>query len=217
MSLKKERVVVMGGGIVGAMCAWELVSAGCQVTVVDRGRFGGACSHGNCGYVSPSHVLPLAQPGAVTSTMKAMMKSNSPFAVKPRMSRDSLRWFWNFARRCNQRDMLIAARGVHELLQSSKILYQELIANERIDCEWQESGLLFVFESARAFEAFARTDKLIRDNFGVAAVPYATRELVEFEPALKPVVAGAWYYDCDCHLRPDKLLAELKRMLEARR
>jgi D-amino-acid dehydrogenase len=216
VSVNTNRVVVIGGGIIGAMCAWELSSAGCDVTVVDRGRFGGACSHGNCGYVSPSHVLPLTRPGAVTSTIKAMMKPNSPFAIKPRFSRNSLSWFWNFARRCNQADMLAAAVGIHELLQSSKSIYQELIANEAIECEWQECGLLFVYDSSKEFEAYEQTDKLIQEHFGVAATPYATKELVELEPALKPVVAGAWYYDCDCHLRPDKLLAELKRMLAAR-
>lgn len=216
MSEKTNRVVVIGGGIIGAMCALELSSAGCEVTVVDRGRFGGACSHGNCGYVSPSHVLPLTQPGAVSSTIKAMMKPNSPFAIKPRFSPKSLKWFWNFARRCNQTDMLAAAAGIHELLQSSKSIYQELIASEAIECEWQECGLLFVYEGREEFESYEQTNKLISDRFGVTAKPYATRELVELEPALKPNVAGAWYYDCDCHLRPDKLLIELKRLLTAR-
>ncbi|MGI9515999.1 MAG: FAD-dependent oxidoreductase, partial [Pirellulaceae bacterium] len=44
-----ERVVVVGGGVIGAMSAWNLSQAGCDVTIVDRDRFGAACSHGNCG------------------------------------------------------------------------------------------------------------------------------------------------------------------------
>ena len=60
-----QHVVVIGGGVIGAMCARSLVERGLRVTVVDRERFGAACSHGNCGYVCPSHVLPLCQPGAV--------------------------------------------------------------------------------------------------------------------------------------------------------
>ncbi len=204
---------MIGGGVIGGMCAWYLAKAGCEVTVVERDRFGGACSHGNCGYVSPSHVLPLSQPGAVKKTLSAMLKSNSPFAVKPRFSLTFASWFWNFARRCNQKDMLAAAQGRHELLQSSQELYKQIIADENIDCEWQEVGLLFVYPTEKEFEEFRHTDELIRDHFGVAATPYSPDELVALEPALKSGFGGAWHYQCDCHMRPDKLLTSLRDKL----
>ncbi len=211
-----HKIVVIGGGVIGTMCAWEFSQAGCDVTIVEQAKFGAACSHGNCGYISPSHVLPLAQPGAISKTLKAMMKRNSPFAVKPRFSSEALRWFWNFSRRCNRADMLSAAGGIHSLLQSSKQLYQSLIDSESIDCDWQEQGILFVFESPHEFEAYGRTEKMIREQFGVGATAYPTAELVKLEPALKPVVAGAWHYPDDCHLRPDKLLTALRTKLESR-
>jgi len=212
-----ERVAVIGGGVIGAMSAWYLSQAGYRVTILDRDRFGAACSHGNCGYVSPSHILPLTRPGAIKSTLFAMMKKNSPFAIKPRFNRNSLSWFWNFARRCNQRDMMDSAQGLHILLQSAKQLYQQLIEAEQLDCEWQEVGLLFVFDDDNEFEAFGKTDRLLRENFGVAATPYAEDELLKLEPAIKPgVTAGAWHYELDCHLRPDKLMSGLRLKLEER-
>ena len=57
-------VVVVGGGVIGAACAYYLSRAGRAVTVLDSGLFGMGCSHANCGFVCPSHVLPLAAPGA---------------------------------------------------------------------------------------------------------------------------------------------------------
>ena len=149
-----DHVVVIGAGVIGVMCAWNLSLAGFQVTIVDRDKFGAACSHGNCGYVCPSHVLPLGQPGAITKTLKGMLKTNSPFAIRPRLETSFFSWFWNFARRCNHRDMMSAAVGRHEILQSSKRLYQELIADQKIDCQWQEVGLLFVFDDERSFSQF---------------------------------------------------------------
>jgi D-amino-acid dehydrogenase len=216
VSSNTRQIVVIGGGVIGAMCAWELSIAGCDVTIIDRDRFGAACSHGNCGYVSPSHVLPLSQPGAIQDTLRQMMKRNSPFAIKPRMSLSSWKWFWNFARHCNQSDMLSSAAGRHELLQSSKSRYQEIIRAEAIDCEWQERGLLFVYENERGFDNFRKTNEMIAEKFGVAAVPYDERALLQLEPALKPGLAGAWYYECDCHLRPDKLLSAMRGKLESR-
>lgn len=198
------------------MCAWNLVNAGCDVTIVDRDKFGAACSHGNCGYVSPSHVLPLPQPGAIQKTLSQMLKPNSPFAIKPRFNRHSLKWFWQFARHCNRKSMMSTATGRNDLLQMSKRLYQELIRSEQIDCEWQERGLLFVYESHEEFQAFAATNDLINENFGVSATPYEESRLLEIEPALKPGLAGAWHYEGDCHMRPDKLMSAMRQRLEAR-
>ena len=67
-------VVIIGGGVIGAACAHYLVEDGWRVTILDRGRFGGGCSHGNCGLVCPSHVLPLAEPGAVRRSLWAMFQ-----------------------------------------------------------------------------------------------------------------------------------------------
>jgi D-amino-acid dehydrogenase len=215
VSQRADHVAVIGGGVIGAMCAWNLVQAGCRVTIVDRDKFGAACSHGNCGYVSPSHVLPLTQPGAIGKTMKAMMSRNSPFSVKPRFSSSFARWFWNFSRRCNRRDMLEAAVGRHALLQSSQRLYKQLIADENIDCEWQEVGLLFVFDTEEEFSRYKLTDDLLRNEFGVGATPYPSAELTTLEPALKSGFGGAWHYEDDCHLRPDKLLSAMRARLGA--
>lgn len=211
-----QHIVVIGGGVIGAMSAWYLSQAGCAVTIVEKDEFGAACSHGNCGYVSPSHILPLTRPGQIGATIREMMKRNSTFAVKPRFSKDSLGWFWKFGRRCNKRDMLEAAEGRHVLLQSSKQLYQELVARENIDCEWKEVGILFVFDTKEGFERYRETEKLLRDKFGVGATPYTDEELVEVEPAIKPGTGGAWHYKDDCHLRPDKLMTSLRTKLEER-
>ena len=78
-----QRIVIVGGGVIGTACAYYLAKAGKTVTVLDRGEIGGACSHGNCGYVCPSHVLPLAVPGAIWATMKTAFARNSPMSFKP--------------------------------------------------------------------------------------------------------------------------------------
>ena len=112
--------------------------------------------------------------------------------------------------------MLATGLGRHVMLQSSKQLYQQLIADQQLEVEWQERGLLFVFENEKSFSAYGQTDSLIREQFGVAATPYDARQLVELEPAIKPVVGGGWHYEGDCHMRPDKLLSQLREKMEQR-
>jgi D-amino-acid dehydrogenase len=216
MTTSAGRVVVVGGGVIGASCAYYLCRSGWQVTVLDQGEFGRGCSHGNCGFVCPSHVLPLAAPGAVRSAFKALFQPAGPLSIKLRFDPGLWAWLARFAGRCNLHDMLEAGRAIKALLDSSRALYEELFKQEPFDCEWQTRGLLFVLQTPGAMEHFGETDRLLHEHFGVGARRLDAGALVALEPALKPGLAGGWYYERDGHLRPDKLMTSWRRVLEAR-
>src|SRR5579864_954684 len=211
-----KQILIIGGGVVGTACAYFLARAGEQVTVIDRGEFGKGCSHGNCGFVCPSHILPLAMPGAVGRTFRALFEKDSPFSIKPRFDPSLWSWLYHFTRRCNERDMLESGRAIQALLNSSRLLYDELFRTEPIDAEWETRGLLFVFLSVAGMTHYDETARLLSDGFGLAATRYEGDALLELEPALKPGLAGAWHYQTDAHLRPDVLMASWRRVLEAR-
>ncbi|HID21258.1 MAG TPA: FAD-dependent oxidoreductase, partial [Planctomycetaceae bacterium] len=209
-----DRAVVVGGGVIGAACAYFLAKAGWRVTVLEANAFGMGCSHANCGFVCPSHVLPLTEPGAVRRAVKSLFQPNSPFRIKPRLDPRLWSWFWHFARRCNRADMIEAGRARKPLLDSSMTLYEHMLAEEQIECEWERRGLLFVYKAEEEFEAYAETDRLLRDEFGVAALRLDRRQLLALEPALKEEAAGGWYYEHEAHLRPDKLMSAWRKVLE---
>lgn len=210
-----HRVVVVGGGVVGAACAYYLRRAGRPVTLIEQGEFGRGCSHGNCGFVCPSHVLPLAGPGALGKTLKTLLSRNSPLKVRWLPDPGLWNWFWQFARHCNRSDMLAAAHAIQALLVSSRSLYDDLLRATLTDVEWQALGLLFVFRTQAAMDHYAQTDHLLRSEFNLAATRYDGPALCELEPALKPDCAGAWHYATDGHLRPDKLMRSWRRALES--
>jgi D-amino-acid dehydrogenase len=210
------QVVVVGGGVIGASCAYYLSRAGWSVTVLDRGEFGKGCSHANCGFVCPSHILPLAVPGAVRGALKALISRNAPFSIKPRLDPTLWGWLIRFARRCNVRDMMATGRALQALLNSSRSLYDTLMTEEPFDCEWETRGLLVVFLHREAMEHHAKTDRLLRESFDMGAERCDGDRLAEREPALKPGLAGGWFYKSDAHLRPDKLMSSWRRVLEGR-
>lgn len=211
-----QHILIVGGGVIGAACAHYLLNSGQRVTLVERGEFGRGCSHGNCGFVCPSHVLPLAGPGAVGRTLKAMLGRDSPLSIKPRLDAALWSWLFHFALRSNRRDMLAAASGIQALLNSSRRLYDELFATEPLEAEWETRGLLFAFLSPAAMEHYAETDRLMAENFHLAAVRYDGDDVAKLEPALRPGLAGGWHYEHDAHLRADKLLASWRRLLAER-
>lgn len=210
----KGSIIVVGGGIIGISCAWYLHRDGWNVTIMDRATIGGACSFGNCGLVCPSHVLPLTEPGAFKEAIASMFRRNSPLRLKPQLNPRLWLWMLKFAQRCNRHSMLTAAEGIQALLISGMTEYHKLIEQDAFDCEWVEQGLLFAYIDQRALDEYAVTNQLLTDNFNEPAAYLNGNQLTALEPALKDRLAGAWYYQHDAHLRPNRLVQEMRSRLE---
>jgi D-amino-acid dehydrogenase len=211
-----SRVVVIGAGVVGVACAHHLRLAGLDVTLIDRGEVGQGCSHANCGYVCPSHVLPLAGPGVIRKTLRTLLQKDSPLKITPRLDPALWSWMLRFALRCSRGAMLEAGRGIQALLNSSRSLYAEMLTSGGVEAEWQTKGLLFVFRTPAEMAHYAATDRLLREHFAMPATPYDGKRLCDLEPAVRPGLAGAWHYEGDAHLRPDRLMESWRALIERR-
>ena len=214
MSGSSKRVLVVGGGVIGAACSHELAKSGFEVTVIDKGTWGSGCSHGNCGFICPSHVLPLTEPGTVKKTLLSMLKGNSPFSIRPRLDPRLWKWLWRFARRCRHDLMLQAARDRAPLLERSLSAYREMVEEGILECEWQERGILFLYQSEKLLDKFNRTARLLKDEFQLRSERVEGDQLQAMEPTLKPGLAGAWYFPDDVHVRPDRLMTSWRVQLE---
>lgn len=215
MGASPGKVIVVGAGVVGAACAHFLVRSGWSVTIIDKGAFGQGCSHANCGFVCPSHVLPLAEPGAVGRTLKAMLRKDSPFYIKPRLDFALWGWLTRFMARCKPHYVLEAGKAIQALLHSSRRLYDELVQKGGLDCEWQARGMLFVFQTQKALDHYAESDRYMREHFDTGAERIDSDRLQTMEPALKSGLPGGYYYPTDAHLRPDRLMSSWKWNLAA--
>ena len=200
-----NRVLVVGAGHIGIACAHYLHRDGYDVTVIDRASVGGACSYANCGFLVPSHVLPLTEPGAIRTGLKSLFQPRAAFRVKPQLRLALYRWMFEFGRRCTHRQMLKAGAVLNDILTASMIEYGQLLNDPSMQCEWHDDGMLFVFRTDEALQDFGRTDTMLASEFGLAARHIDGSELPDFEPALLKGLAGAYYYEDDGHLRPDRL------------
>ncbi len=214
MTGSSRRILVVGGGVIGAACSHELARRGYQVTVIDRGLWGSACSHGNCGLICPSHVLPLTEPGTVRKTIASLLKGNSPFSIRPRFDPRLWKWLWRFFRRCRYDLMLDAARVRMPLLERSLSAYGEMVEAGILDCEWEARGSLYIYRDQKQLDKFAATAGMLEQEFDLFPELLDGDQLQAMEPALKPGLAGAWYFPDDVHVRPDRLLASWRTYLE---
>ena len=212
MSEHEPDVLILGGGVIGLACAHYLVQAGRSVRVLERGRVGAATSHGNCGTITPSHAPPLAAPGMIAKGLKWMLRPDAPLYIKPRMDLSLACWLLRFAARCNPDDWRHSAIAKGELLQASRRLLESLIRDHGLDCEFQASGLRYVYRSERAFaQDCADLPGLL--EFGIQSQLFDGAALAVDEPALLPGMAGAIHFPCDAHLRPDRFTSELARVV----
>lgn len=206
--------IVIGGGLVGCASAYYLCRDGWEVTLLERQRIGSGASHGNCGYVCPSHAMPLSGPGVVAHTLPSLFRRDAPLSIPVRFDPALWKWLLQFTRQCSTDRMMHAANGRNALLASSMSLYREFVRKESIDCEWTDRGLLLVYKSAKDFDGYKETAELLKSEFEIEAVAYPGEAVKDLEPSLKCGMAGGWHYPADAHVRPDKLLAGFKRVIE---
>ncbi|NRB47946.1 MAG: FAD-dependent oxidoreductase [Saprospiraceae bacterium] len=212
MPTQQFDVCIIGGGIIGLSSAYYLSKAGKSVAILDKGPKKVASSHGNCGLVSPSHVPPLNSMDLVWKSMKWMFQKDAPFYIKPQLNLDFARWMLGFVWNTNERQIQKSMMGRHQLLQSSQNLYEQLLEEEDIQCQWSKDGIIMVYKTEKGFNQFEKTVEAHRP-FGVDAEPIIGEDLKEKEPALVEDVYGAWYYDIDAWVKPDELVGGIKAKL----
>jgi D-amino-acid dehydrogenase len=215
MANKSKRVIIIGGGIIGGFTAYYLLEKGWSVIVVDKDGFGQEASSGNCGLIVPNHILPLNSLGTMTKALRWMLTKDSPLYIKPRLDTGLIKWFCQFAWHARPKAILESATGRHALLQSSFRLYPEFIQAENVVCDWDMGGSLHIYRSARACKDYRNTDALLK-RFNIQAESLDRQALRQLVPALGNGVSGGWLYRQTAHLRPERLLSELRRILLGR-
>ncbi len=206
-----RHVVVVGSGVVGLSCAQELLARGHRVTVVERGGPDrDSCSLGNAGYVSPSHVVPLAAPGIVAKAIGWMTDPESPFYVRPRLDPAFLSWAWKFWRAGTPAWVDAAGPVIRDLTVQSRAMYVEMAARAGNEFELVTGGLLNLVRTASALEEESRAAERAR-ALGVPAEMLDAGGVAALEPDVAFDVVGGAYYPTDAHMTPQRMMRTLER------
>lgn len=215
MTARETDVLVIGGGIIGLVCAYFILESGRSVRILDMNQFGSGCSAGNCGLITPSHATPLTAPGTLGSAMRSLLNPHAPLYVKPAVRPSTLLWLLKFASKCNARDMRVSTQARAALLNSSRRLYDSIISDNAMTCAWGTSGVLMVYRDAGTMSASEAVDSALHE-FGVSSTPHVGGDLVGLEPALREGLHGGRLYSMDAQVRPEHLAAEMARVVRAR-
>ncbi|MCP4022573.1 MAG: FAD-dependent oxidoreductase [Desulfobacteraceae bacterium] len=205
-------IIIIGGGIIGLACAHYLAQKGAKVKIMEKDEIGAGASHGNCGLLHFSGVIPLCAPGVIKHEIIRMATRTSPLHIKPRADFSFLIWLLKFANKCNPNHMESASNAKEKILKYSLALFNELLSGDELDCDFEKKGILMVFKKGKNFKKYEVTNSFLK-NFSFDATKISGRQLQELEPALRKDIAGAWHNTTDWHLKPEMLVESWKKAL----
>ena len=210
-------VAVVGSGVVGLACAWELHRRGAEVTVLERGAIGGGASLGNTGWIVPSMASPLPAPGMVREGIRQLVTRGDAFVLRPSLDPSFVRWLWRFWRSSTPARFDAGIEALLALNRRTLELF-DAYRDAGLDFEMVESGLLVVARTQAGLDhyrhIFARLRTLGYE--GGEPMELDAAAVAELEPAVdRSNVAAGLHARVDRYVRPETLTRALADRLRA--
>ena len=180
-------VIILGSGVIGVSCAYQLAAAGHQVTVLERQPAAALeTSYGNAGEVSPGYSAPWAGPGVPLKAIKWLLMHHRPLVIQPTLDLGLVRWGAAMLRNCTaQRYELNKGRMVR-LAEYSRDCLRELRAQTGICYDERMQGTLQLFRTQKQLDGTA-ADIAILQRYGVRFELLDMDGCIRHEPALARV------------------------------
>tara|TARA_R110000796_G_scaffold88850_2_gene191772 strand:+ start:38604 stop:39854 length:1251 start_codon:yes stop_codon:yes gene_type:complete len=210
-----KNILIIGGGIVGLSSAYFLHKAGHQVTVIDKSTITEGASFVNAGYITPSHIIPLASPGMIAKGIKWMFNSASPFYMKPRWDIDFFKWSWYFHKSSTNAKVEKAIPFIKDINLLSQELFNEIKNSGDLgDFQLEKKGLLMLYQTQAAYDHEIEVAKKA-SSLGLEVKELNKDELTLLEPNVKINSEGAIHYECDGHTTPSEIMPKLVHYLKS--
>lgn len=206
-----ERVIIIGGGIIGLLTARELRRRDRDVLVLDAGSGAGTASSGNAGIIAPGH-FPIANPRQRARALKTLFDPDSPLYIPPRFDLGMLRWLLGFRKACLPRNYRHAVEVLNHLSRISAEGWQELMSVDSpadLAASLRPEGSLEVFCEESTREDAHRDAQLLHED-GFESELIDGDELRSRDPAYRDEVIGALVHPGHIITEPDRLLAALR-------
>jgi len=207
-----QSVTVLGAGIVGIRCAFELQRRGFQVRLLDRRDPAQETSLGNAGLLSYSNITPIASPALLSRLPRLILNLDDDFLLHYPHLLSLLPWLLRFVSRCRRKTYLRDGEVMAVLTLASVDLHKRWIAEADAGDLLNRGGGLKLYRHLQTFQR----DRLERELLERCEVKYtllSADQAYELEPDLKRIFAQAVLIDDTISLRnPEKLCQAYAQM-----
>jgi D-amino-acid dehydrogenase len=213
------RIVVLGGGVVGVTTAYQLQKDGHEVVLLERNaEVAAGTSWGNAGMIAPGHSFVWSSPKAPMILLKSLFFKDQAlrfkFSADPRL----YSWSWLFLMECTadkaRRNTLLK----HRLAAYSQSVLHEVVADEAIDYDRNDRGIIYFHRSQEALDRGVANMKLLEGDGQVIKV-LDRAGVVALDPGLASAgdkIVGGIYCPTDETGDPAKFTRGLAAKVAAR-
>lgn len=181
------KVLVLGGGIIGASSAWFLARAGHEVHVIERlGGVARDTSLANGAQISVSHSEPWANPAAPWQALRWLGRDDAPLLFRLRFDPALWRWGLAFLRECLPARTARNIRHCVRLALYSRELLGQVRRELNIEYDHLERGILHFYTNRAEFEHSRPVAELMQ-SLGCNRRSVDTAQVLALEPALASI------------------------------
>ena len=184
--MRRDKITVLGAGIVGICCALELQQQGYQVTLVDRRGFGEETSYGNAGLLSISSITPLASPALLSRLFRLATNQDSSFLIHYSHLPWLLPWLTKFLMRCNRKDYMSDGLAMSQLTLPSVEKHLSWIKQAKAEHLLNCVGALKLYRNSKTYD-HNMLERELYDQCGVKCTLINRAECSDLEPDLHTV------------------------------
>nr|WP_281035154.1 MULTISPECIES: FAD-dependent oxidoreductase [unclassified Mesorhizobium] len=213
------RIVVLGGGVVGVTTAYQLQRDGHDVALIERNaQVAAETSWGNAGMIAPGHSFVWSSPKAPITLLKSLVLKDQAlrfkFSADPRL----YTWSWLFLMECTAAKARRNTLLKHRLAAYSQAVLREVVADEQIDYDRNDRGIVYFHRSQQALDNGVEHMKLLQSD-GQEIKVLDRDAIVALDPSLasaKDKIAGGIYCPTDETGDPAKFTRALAAKIIAR-
>ncbi|QPP07969.1 FAD-binding oxidoreductase [Streptomyces bathyalis] len=205
-----ENVTVIGGGLIGLLCAHYLRASGLEVTLLERDRVGSGAARGNAGGVCPDLVEPLPAPGVIGSAVRRLHRPDSALYIRPQLSADLMRFLFGFRRHATRSQHQAGASALADLAVNAFELFEGL-EGAGVRTQVNKDGFLYAFASRTSAQMALR-------GFTELGAPVEREilgpgELAEIEPSLSASARAGFLVQRQWSLHPGLFVDSMEQQL----
>ncbi|QIE42275.1 FAD-dependent oxidoreductase [Rhodobacteraceae bacterium SC52] len=177
----KERIVVVGAGIVGVSAALWLQRDGFDVTLLDREGPAAGTSYGNGGVLASGSIVPVTVPGLWKKAPGMLLSPDQPLFLGWRYLPRLVPFLRKYMAQAKNAEQI--ARGLHDLLHDSVDQHYALAGSSHAAAFLRRDDWIYGYKDRAAFLADSYGWKLRKQN-GVPFVEMTSEELAAHDPAI---------------------------------
>jgi len=198
--VKKDQIVIIGGGLQGLATAYVLLSRGEDVLILERDSdVASSASFANAGMLTPSQSMPWNSPSDILQILSGFGKKDSPMSMNTRALPSLFLWGLKFLWNSTPKKFDSITKNLFELGTYSKDLTKDFREKFNLSYDESDAGTIKIYRSQDNLDkAISLQDRIFEGQKNLELLN--TKQLIEKEPQLKEIenqLVGGMYFPDD--------------------